>query len=234
MRNLKNTNDNTTERVMTMSGFGYIALGLLGIGAVSLACWLSSRRRELPCPTWLSWMVEMDNPFTRSNQARHIVEHLKVSPGMKVLDAGCGPGRLTIPLAEAVGTDGEVTALDIQEKMLEKVREKAQALGKKNVKTLHTRLGEGQLPENSFDRAALVTVLGEIPDQLGALREILEALKPGGYLIVAEVIFDPHFQRYENVLRTAQSVGFGKVSSFGRKLAYNLLLEKPIPISDQS
>jgi len=40
----------------------------------------------------------------------------------------------------------------------------------------------------------LVTVLGEVPDREAALREIFDALKPGGILSVTEIIFDPHFQ----------------------------------------
>ena len=55
----------------------------------------------------------MDNPFTKVNRAQTIVGLLGLAPGMKVLDAGCGPGRLTLPLAKTVGPQGEVLALDI-------------------------------------------------------------------------------------------------------------------------
>jgi len=39
---------------------------------------------------------------------------LELEPGMAVLDAGCGPGRLAIPIARQVGPQGEVVAMDIQ------------------------------------------------------------------------------------------------------------------------
>jgi ubiquinone/menaquinone biosynthesis C-methylase UbiE len=171
-------------------------------------------------------MVEMDNPFTKVNRARVIVGLLELVPGMKALDAGCGPGRLTLPLAEALGPQGEVLALDIQEGMLARVREKVGAAGLDNVQFVRAGLGEGKLPRAYFDRAVLVTVLGEIPDQLAALNEVYEALKPGGILSVTEVIFDPHFQRRESVLRVAQSAGFREKNFFGRSLAYTLHLEK--------
>ena len=105
--------------------------------------------------------------------------------------------------------------MDVQAKMLARVREKAQAAGLKNVEFLKAGLGEGKLREGYFDRATLVTVLGEIPDQGAALRELYKALKPGGVLSVTEVIFDPHFQRTETVLRVAQIAGFHCKDFFG-------------------
>lgn len=202
----------------------YIVLGLIVLGVIVGMIW---RRDALPCPTWLGWMVEMDNPFTKVNRAKVIVGLLGLDPGMKVLDAGCGPGRLTLPLAEAVGAQGEVTALDLQDGMLARVREKVQAAGLQNVKFLHAGLGDGKLPEAYFDGALLVTVLGEIPDQIKALREIHHALKPGGILSVTEVIFDPHFQGRESVRRAAQAAGFREKNLFGGRLAYTIHLQRP-------
>jgi hypothetical protein len=94
------------------------------------------------------------------------------------------------------------------------------------VKFLHAGLGHGKLPQAYFDRAVLVTVLGEIPDPMSALKEIHSALIPGGVLSVTEVIFDPHFQRRETVLSLAGAAGFKEKSFFGRSLAYTMQLEK--------
>lgn len=205
----------------------YLVLGLIALGIVGLIWRLSSRRRELPCPSWLAWMVEMDNPFTEVNRARVIVGLLGLEPGMKVLDAGCGPGRLTLPLAQATGPQGEVLAVDVQDGMLARVKEKVTAANLQNVRYLQAGLGDGHLPTACFDRAVLVTVLGEIPDQTAALKEIYAALKPGGILSITEVIFDPHFQRREIVLSAAQAAGFTPKNFFGKKLAYTMHFEKP-------
>lgn len=205
----------------------YIIFGLILLGIMISVIWrLVSNRQELPCPSWLGRMVELDNPFTRVNRAEVIIEHLALTPGMKVLDAGCGPGRLTLSLAKAVGPHGEVTAMDVQAEMLARVREKVQAARLQNVRFLEAGLGERKLQEDYYDRALLVTVLGEIPDQEAALAEIFRALKPGGILSVTEIIFDPHFQRAETVLRIAEATGFRKVNSFGKRLTYTMHLEK--------
>jgi ubiquinone/menaquinone biosynthesis C-methylase UbiE len=185
-----------------------------------------SKRRSLPCPSWLSWMVEMDNPFTKTNRASVIIDLLGLQPGMKVLDAGCGPGRLAIPAAKAIGSQGELTALDIQAGMLARVQEKARTAGLSNIRLMQVELGKGKLEMAYYDRAMLVTVLGEIPEQEAALQEIYQALKPGGILSVTEVIFDPHFQSRESVQRVAGRVGFREAGFFGKRLAYTMHFEK--------
>jgi FkbM family methyltransferase len=133
-------------------------------------------------------LVELDNPFTETNRAAVIVERLELQPGMAVLDVGCGPGRVAIPIASKVGPEGEVVAVDIQPGMLRRAQKKARAAKVTNIRFLEAAVGEGKLPRDRFDRALLVTVLGEIPDRERALREIFDALKPGGRLSVTEVI----------------------------------------------
>jgi len=211
---------------MTTTLYIIFVLVVLGI-LIGLVWRLASNRQTIPCPSWLGWMVELDNPFTKTNRAHVITGLLELAPEMKVLDAGCGPGRLTLPLAEAVGPQGEVLALDIQDGMLAHVREKVESAGLQNVKYLQAGLGDGKLPQAYFDKAVLVTVLGEIPDQVPALKELYAALKPGGILSVTEVIFDPHFQTRETVLRVTKTTGFQEKGFFGRRLAYTLHLQKP-------
>lgn len=172
-------------------------------------------------------MVECDNPFAKSNRADFIVEHMELQPGMTVLDAGCGPGRVTIPLAKAVAPDGIVVAADLQEGMLTAVADKAHDAGIGNVITLHANIGQGKLSERSFDRALMAAVLGEVPDRSAAMAEVFRALKPGGKLAIAELIFDPHFQRRSVVFELAHRVGFRQRAMFGGRIAYMLLLEKP-------
>ena len=206
----------------------YILLGLLGVIVLVAILWrLASRGRSVPCPASLSWLVELDNPFTKTNRAATIVERLEVRPGMTVLDLGCGPGRLTIPIARKIGPDGEVVAMDIQSGMLQRVREKARAANLTNIEFLQAGTGEGKLGRNRFDRALLVTVLGEIPDREAALREIFDALKPGGLLSVTEVIFDPHFQARQTVARLARSAGFRQKALHGNRIAFTAMVEKP-------
>ena len=207
---------------------GYALLSLAGLTVLIFIAWrLASRRQSLPCPVWLRWLVELDNPFTKTNRAAFIIEYLEIEPGMTVLDVGCGPGRLAIPAAMQVGTQGRVVAMDIQQGMLSRTRQRAEVADLENIEYLQASAGEGKLGQEQFDRALLVTVLGEIPDREAALREIFEALKPEGILSVTETMFDPHYQSRRSVTRLAEAVGFRERAFFGNRLAYTLHFEKP-------
>ena len=211
-----------------MTTYLYVFFGLVGLVILVAVLWrFASRRHSLPCPVWLSWLVELDNPFAKINRSDVIIEHLDLQPGMTVLDIGCGPGRLTIPAARQVGPQGEVVAIDIQPGMLRRAQDKAKAANLTNIRFLQAAVGEGKLEHNHSDRALLVTVLGEIPDRHAALKEIFDALKPGGILSVTEIIFDPHYQSRAAILRLAGAVGFREKTFFGNWFEFTLNLEKP-------
>jgi 2-polyprenyl-3-methyl-5-hydroxy-6-metoxy-1,4-benzoquinol methylase len=81
---------------------------------------------SIPCPARLAWIVNQDNPFFKNYRTASILNSLALQEGMQVLDFGCGAGRLTIPIAKAVGMLGKVTAADIQTAMLAIVQAKAE------------------------------------------------------------------------------------------------------------
>src|SRR6266436_3055149 len=117
-----------------MATAAYVLLDLLGAIALVAIIWrVASRGCSVPCPASLSWLVELDNPFTRTNRAAVIVDRLALEPAMAVLDVGCGPGRLTIPIARQVGPQGEVVAMDMQAGMLQRAQDKAQAASLTNI-----------------------------------------------------------------------------------------------------
>jgi ubiquinone/menaquinone biosynthesis C-methylase UbiE len=209
-----------------MATVAYTLLGLIGVVALVT---IISRRYSLPCQVWLGWLVELDNPFVKTNRAAVIIERLDLQPGMAVLDVGCGPGRLAIPTAKQVGPQGYVLAMDIQAGMLQRAEEKARAANLTNIRFLQAGAGEGRVGRNQFDRALLVTVLGEIPKPQAALREIFEALKRGGLLSVTEIIFDPHFQTRTTVRRLAEAVGFREQAFHGNRVAFTMNFAKPTP-----
>jgi ubiquinone/menaquinone biosynthesis C-methylase UbiE len=205
------------------------ALTIIFLAGLVFVVWrLLSRRASLPCPSWLSWMVELDNPFAKDHNAASIVRRLDVRPGMRILDAGCGPGRLTVPLARAVGPEGRIDAVDIQPQMLDQARTRVSAAELTNVDFIEHALGSGGLADGVYDRATLVTVLGEISDRRAALIEIFRSLKPGGTLSVTEILFDPHYQRRATVELLAREAGFVPTLFIRNAVAYTIHLLRPV------
>lgn len=206
-----------------------LLLGGTGIAiGVGLGWRFISRRRSLPCPPWLEWLLE--NPYVEMVAGgQTLLDRLDLKPGMSVLDVGCGPGRLSIPAAQRVGPAGKVVALDVQEEMLRRLQTRMQWAALDNIQLVHAGIGKNVLARNEFDRAILVTVLGEIPAREEALTEIYGALKPGGLLSITEVIPDPHYQSRRTVRRLAGETGFTEKQSFGNWVAFTLNFVKPGP-----
>lgn len=207
-------------------------LAALVVVATIAAGWFVLRLagRGRPYPVWLSGLIE--NPLTaRLSGITTLIERAGVTEGMRVLDAGCGPGRLSIPLARRVGSRGQVVALDVQEGMLEQVRRRAAEQRVNNIRTLRSALeANAEVPElraADFDRALLVTVLGEIPDPERAMRTLYSSLKPAGILSVTELIIDPDYQPRNRVRTLGQHVGFEIEGSFGTPFAFTQNLRKP-------
>jgi len=166
-------------------------------GGLTLA-WLgwrwSSRRRRMPCPAWLAWILE--NPLTEAVASAEVtLDRIGLQLGERGLDVGCGPGRIALLAGPRVGSVGEIVALDVQPAMLARLRARLAEARVCNVVPLETDIAApGALAGEQFDRAWLVTVLGEIPDRPAALRNVYRLLRPGGVLSITGIFPDPHYQ----------------------------------------
>ena len=205
-----------------------IAVLLVCVLAAIWATWrLCSKKALLPCPAEFAWLVEKENPLALATRSERVVRQMALRPGARVMDIGCGPGRVTIPLARAVGSEGEVIALDVQGEMLAKVAEKMRREGVTNVRLVQSDVRRERIQDGSLDGAVLVMVLGEIPEEACVFSVVFSALKPGGQLLVAESVLDPHFVRRRKVRAKAEAAGFAERGRAGNIFGYSLVFEKP-------
>jgi ubiquinone/menaquinone biosynthesis C-methylase UbiE len=191
------------------------ALALGAAAVVAAALWW--RKNPSACPYGQRFWVEAPHPLITRARLREILEP---RPGEHLLEIGPGTGYYTLELAAWVGEHGTVEIFDIQQEMLDHTIRAARERGLRNVNP--TRGDAQQLPwdNDSVDAVILVTVLGEIPDQDAALREIARVLKPGGRLIVGELFGDPHMVTLGSLERRAAAAGLRFERRVGPKLGY--------------
>lgn len=111
--------------------------------------------------------------------------HLK--PSMRLLDAGCGGGSITIGLAEAVAP-GEVVGVDIDEESVTTARGAARAVS--NVRFEQADVAALPYDDASFDAAFAHALLQHVESPAVALQELRRVLRPGGVIGVADADFD--------------------------------------------
>lgn len=108
-------------------------------------------------------------------------------PGMRVLDMACGPGFTACELARAVGPQGTVTGVDINEELIATAHQAKAAEGVENVSFRTGNVYELSLPENTFDFVYARFVFQHLENPQLALSNVRKILKPGGVLCILDV-----------------------------------------------
>ena len=204
-----------------MKTFRILLLSLLALVGASLIWRWLSRRRSLPCPTWLSGFVE--GPLMDSVLGTQVtLDRIGLKPGQRVLEVGPGPGRLLIRAAQRVQPGGKVVGLDIQPGMIELLEARAAQAGASNLTPILGDATQSHFSPDSFDVIYFCTALGEIPDRAAALSHCHAALKPGGHLSITEIFPDPHYQSRATVQRLAEAAGFRLQAVHGQWYLFTL------------
>jgi ubiquinone/menaquinone biosynthesis C-methylase UbiE len=189
-----------------------VALGLTAATAGAALWW---RKNPSACPYSQRFWVEAPHPFITRARLREI---LSPQPGEHVLEVGPGTGYYSLPVARWLVPGGRLDVLDVQQEMLDHTLGRAAEEGIDNVVPARADAREMPYPDGSFDAAYLVTVLGEIPDQAAALRELRRVVRPGGRIVVGELFGDPHMVTFRALRSRAAAAGLEVDRRMGGRL----------------
>jgi len=163
--------------------------------------------RNRVCP--VEFAGSLDNRLRKWIQNPQRILSPFIKEGMKVLDIGCGPGFFSIELAKMVGSSGKIYAVDLQEGMLEKLRNKIQ----------HTELEERIILIKSEQNRIIVPekvdfilafyMVHEVPDKVEfftTLKGIL--VNRGLFLLVEPKLFHVSKKDFARTIEQARQIGF--------------------------
>ncbi len=110
----------------------------------------------------------------------------RIQPGQRILDIGCGPGSITLDLAELVGPAGRVTGTDFAPDAIAAAQGAAEGRGDATTEFVVGDLYTLDVEPGSFDIVHAHQVLQHVPDPVGALTAMARYCKPGGLIVARD------------------------------------------------
>jgi ubiquinone/menaquinone biosynthesis C-methylase UbiE len=121
-------------------------------------------------------------------KSNELIRYLQIQSGSQVADVGCHEGYMSFKLASAVGNKGKVYSVDVKQEKLDKLNEHAKARQVENIITVKGDYDNPKLPINTLDAVIIIDTYHEMDDHDKILVHVMNALKPGGRLILCEPI----------------------------------------------
>lgn len=163
------------------------------------------------CPWYLGYILA--SPVRRLLENPEKMLRPYVTPGMTVLEPGCGMGFFSLPLTRLVGAEGRVVCVDPQRRMIDGLRRRARKAGVLD-RIEATACSPDDLNIGTWagriDLAVVIHVIHEVPDADRFLRQIHAALRPRGTLVIIEPKGHVTPDQFEGTLVAAEAVGFSR------------------------
>ncbi|TCS96571.1 class I SAM-dependent methyltransferase [Hazenella coriacea] len=126
----------------------------------------------------------LDPERYRKLPPEQIIQYLEIDSTDVIADFGCGNGFFTLPFAEQ--TQSLVYAVDVEEKMLDLLKERVNEAGLDHFKYIVNDLGVIPIPNHEIDKWICSLVLHEVDDLEQTIQELKRVMKPTGKGLILE------------------------------------------------
>jgi ubiquinone/menaquinone biosynthesis C-methylase UbiE len=174
--------------------------------------------RNRVCP--VEFANSLDSKIRRWLQDPQKILSPYVKEGMKVLDVGCGPGFFSIELAKMVGKNGKVFSVDLQEGMLQKLRNKIQGTPLEGIIKLIKCEQDEIIIQEKVDFILAFYMVHEVPNKDRFFETMKNILNEKGELLIVEPkLFHVSKKEFDATIGKAEAIGFK--STQGPKLLFS-------------
>ncbi len=174
------------------------------------------------CPPWLA--VFLANPFRKLLQDPQAITAPYLEPGQTALDIGCGPGFFSVAMAELVGREGRVIAVDLQPKMLDMLQRRARRAGVDGIIEPRRCRKDDIGVKEPVDFVLAFAVVHEVEDQRRLFSQLAACLKPESRLLVAEPRAHINQAAFEESISLAHQAGLAVIERPKIRLSRSALL----------
>ena len=212
------------ESMLILRNTLYVLLIILAIFLFYLFVLLKIIRKmhHFPIPAFAVRII--DNPIRRRfiQKPDLIADRMQLEPGMKVLEIGPGKGTYTKAAAKQIFPEGIVYAIDIQQSVIEKLKNRVK---EENISNVLPKVDDAynlSFEDESIDRIFAVACLPEIPDPVKVLEEFKRVLKKDGLISLSELFIDPDYPLRRTEKKWANKAGLIFIEQFGNFFSYQL------------
>ena len=176
------------------------------------------------CPWWLAYTF--DNPLRRLIHNPEKIVGPYLEEGMTAIDIGCGMGYFSLGMARLVGAKGRVISVDLQQKMLDKLKNRAEHTSIADRISVHLCKQDTLGVSEEVDFVLTFWMVHEVPSVKLFFEQIHSILHASGKWLLAEPKLHTSLSDFDKTLSTATEMGFLATERPVINISYAAVLEK--------
>jgi 2-polyprenyl-3-methyl-5-hydroxy-6-metoxy-1,4-benzoquinol methylase len=176
------------------------------------------------CPWWLAYTF--DNPLRRLIHNPEKIVGPYLEEGMTAIDIGCGMGYFSLGMARLVGAKGRVISVDLQQKMIDKLKNRAEHTGIADRISVHLCKQDTLGVSEEVDFVLTFWMVHEVPTVKLFFEQIHSILHASGKWLLTEPKLHTSLSDFDKTLSTATEMGFLATERPVINISYAAVLEK--------